>query len=108
MTHDFPLTYEELKGRLAEAEAQADHIKNVLTAIRRINRLIVSENDSRRLIQRACLELTETMAYHNAWILLVDDGDGAVSAWIIRSRNPFSSKAFFPQKSRCQGASSSG
>ena len=59
--------------RLAEAEARAAHIKQVLLAIRNVNQLIVHETDRARLIQKTCENLTETLGYHNAWIALLDD-----------------------------------
>ena len=45
--------------RLADAEARADHVKQVLLATRRINQLIVSEDDPLRLIEQACVHLTK-------------------------------------------------
>ncbi len=57
--------------RLAAAEAHADHVKQVLLATRRINQLIVSEDEPLRLIEQACIHLTETMGYLNAWVALV-------------------------------------
>jgi PAS domain S-box-containing protein len=62
--------------RLAEAEKRADHIKQVLLAIRNVNQLIVAESDPRRLITRACANLTETMGYFSAWIALFDPESG--------------------------------
>lgn len=58
--------------RLAEAEAQSKHIKQVLLAIRNVNQLIVTEDDPLRLIEKACANLTESMGYLNAWIALLD------------------------------------
>lgn len=60
-----------LLARSAEAEARQAHLKRVLLAIRNVNQLIVAENDPWRLIERACVNLTETMGYHNAWIALL-------------------------------------
>ncbi|MFW5733167.1 MAG: hypothetical protein ACOCZU_08120, partial [Planctomycetota bacterium] len=48
-----------------------NHIYRVLLGIRNVNQLIVSEDDPRRLIKKACVNLTETMGYHNAWIALL-------------------------------------
>ncbi|WP_289021715.1 PAS domain S-box protein [Desulfobacter postgatei] len=62
---------ETLVVRLAEAEARQTHLKQVVLAIRKVNQLIVAENDPRRLIEQACVNLTETMGYHNAWIALL-------------------------------------
>ncbi|AFM25928.1 PAS domain S-box protein [Desulfomonile tiedjei] len=59
--------------RLARAEARTAHIRQVLVAVRNVNKLIVHENDPHRLIERACANLTETLGYHSAWIGLLDD-----------------------------------
>jgi PAS domain S-box-containing protein len=63
--------------RLAEAEAREAHIKQVLLAIRNVNQLIVQETDRERMIARACENLTETMGYASAWIVLTR-ADGSV------------------------------
>ncbi|MFW6154551.1 MAG: PAS domain S-box protein [Planctomycetota bacterium] len=55
------------------------HIKQVLLAIRNVNQLIVSETDPRRLIERACATMTETLGYYRAWIVLLDEA-GAVTS----------------------------
>jgi PAS domain-containing protein len=62
---------ETLVVRMAEAEAREEHLKQVLLTIRNVNQLIVAEDDPQRLIERACVNLTETMGYHNAWIALL-------------------------------------
>ena len=67
---------ETLVVRLAEAEDRQTHLKQVLLAIRNVNQLIVSEADPQRLIEQACINLTETMGYQNAWIALLG-GEGA-------------------------------
>ena len=58
---------EEDKGAALQ---RLEHIKSILLAIRNVNQLIVTEDDPRRLIERACVNLTETLGYHNAWIAL--------------------------------------
>jgi PAS domain S-box-containing protein len=55
------------------AEHRAAYIKRVLLAIRNVNQLIVHETDRQRLIDRACANLTETLGYTSAWIVLLDD-----------------------------------
>ena len=62
--------HQALVVRHAEAETREQHIKQVLLAIRNVNQLIVEEDDPKRLIERACASLTETVGYHNAWIAL--------------------------------------
>ena len=64
--------------RMAEAEERASHIKQVLLAIRNVNQLITHETNRKRLIERACANLTETLGYYNAWIALLDEA-GAVT-----------------------------
>jgi PAS domain S-box-containing protein len=71
MSDDGPLVV-----RLALAEARAAHIKQVLLAIRNVNQLIVLENDPVRLCERACENLTETLGYFNAWMVLFDPETG--------------------------------
>ncbi|MDP2218372.1 MAG: PAS domain S-box protein [Methanolobus sp.] len=61
------------------AEERELHLKNVLLAIRNVNQLIFRENDPRRLIEKACANLTETLGYFNAWIALLDE-KGSVTA----------------------------
>jgi len=62
---------ENRNAELAASNERLHHIYRVLLGIRNVNQLIVSEDDPRRLIERACANLTETMGYHNAWIALV-------------------------------------
>jgi hypothetical protein len=57
---------ETLVAGLAEAEAREAHINQMLRAIRNVNQLIVHEIDPKRLIDRACATLTETLGYYNA------------------------------------------
>ncbi|MFW6286593.1 MAG: PAS domain S-box protein, partial [Candidatus Sumerlaeota bacterium] len=64
----------EIENRHAELGASNErlgHIYRVLLGIRNVNQLIVSEDDPRRLVERACVNLTETMGYHNAWIAVL-------------------------------------
>ena len=53
------------------------HINSVLLGIRNVNQLIVTEADPKRLVERACVNLTETMGYRNAWIALMGGAAGA-------------------------------
>jgi len=52
--------------------ARERHLKNVLHAIRRINRLIITERDEKALIQSACLHLTGIESYYSSLIVLFD------------------------------------
>ncbi len=72
------------------AAVQIEHLNRVLSAIRNINRLIVQEHDSERLIQRACDLLHESRGLTGTWIAL---GDGemtsfAYSGWAQREIAP--------------------
>jgi PAS domain S-box-containing protein len=77
------LESEDIKGinrlaiELTASNERLDHLNRVLLGIRNVNQLIVTEDDPRRLIQRACVSLTETMGYHNAWIALLGGEAGS-------------------------------
>ena len=59
--------------RRKQAEKREHHIQNILRAIRNISQMITTETDRRRLIEKACENLTEAMGYNNAWIALLDE-----------------------------------
>ena len=64
-----------------QAEEKIKHLNLVLSAIRNVNQLVVTEKDRDCLIQRACDNLTETRGYYSAWIVLLDDaGKYVISA----------------------------
>ncbi|MGC9530279.1 MAG: PAS domain S-box protein [Candidatus Bipolaricaulaceae bacterium] len=63
-----------------QAELDVEHLNRVLRAIRNVNQLIVREQVPHRLIQRACQLLVETRGYRSAWIVLLDEAGGVVSA----------------------------
>jgi PAS domain S-box-containing protein len=63
----------EIQRKQQMNQAHEAHLNNVLRAIRNVNQLIVKENDRSRLIQKACEELSDTMGYYNAWIVLLDE-----------------------------------
>lgn len=48
------------------------HDYQVLQALRRVNHLIITEQDPCRLISRVCQALTGTLEYFNAWAILFD------------------------------------
>ena len=56
------------------------HIYRMLLGIRSVNQLIVSEDDPVRLIEHACANLTETMGYLGARIVLLDTEGRRVTA----------------------------
>jgi len=57
--------------QLRAEQRRLAHINRVLLGIRNVNQLIVTEDDPKDLVTRACVNLTETMGYLNAWIALV-------------------------------------
>jgi len=62
------------------AEERIEHLNLVLRAIRRVNQLITREKDRERLLQSACDNLIETRGYYSAWIALLDEAGGLVTA----------------------------
>ena len=79
-------TYEELERRVQELEKaeyeasaqrdRAEHLRNILLAIRNVHQLITRETDPKALVKKACSELTDTRGYFNAWIALMDEKAG--------------------------------
>jgi len=61
-------------------EKRIEHLNAVLRAIRNVNQLIVREKDRDRLLQGACDNLIETRGYYTAWITLLDESGGLVTA----------------------------
>ena len=69
----------ELNRELGErraAEERERHLNQVLLAIRNVNQLIVREDDERKLLERAVVNLVETLGYFNVWIMLTDKDGG--------------------------------
>jgi PAS domain S-box-containing protein len=62
------------------AEERIEHLNRVLRAIRDVNQLITEERDRGRLLQGVCDTLIETRGYHSAWIVLMEDVEGIVTA----------------------------
>ena len=68
--------YEVAQRELAErkrAEERLNHLSTFLHSIRKVNQLIIRENDVARLLQGACDNFAKTRGYHNAWIVLFDE-----------------------------------
>lgn len=57
---------------------------DLLAAVRRVNRLIVSEQDPDVLAARACELLTKNLSFHNAWLML----EGEAPARFVGSQVP--------------------
>lgn len=58
---------------MKETLNREQHLKKILLGVRNVNQLITKENDPQVLINAACDNLTETMGYFNAWIVLLDE-----------------------------------
>jgi len=57
---------------IKKSEEKLKHLNNVLRAVRSISQFIVKEKNTKKLISKACENLTENRGYHNAWIILMD------------------------------------
>lgn len=55
-------------------EARIAHLDSVLRGIRNVNQLITREKDAARLLQAACVRLTETMGYRKTRVALRENG----------------------------------
>jgi two-component system, cell cycle sensor histidine kinase and response regulator CckA len=64
----------------ATAEANDTSFRQVLLAIRNLNRFMTRERDPGKLIERACANVTELLGYFHLWIALLDEASGAVTA----------------------------
>lgn len=62
----------DLVIRSAEAERRAAHLLDCREAARHVGKVLVRESDARTLLDQACLRLTESHAYVDAWIALMD------------------------------------
>jgi len=58
--------------KLNETLKREAHIKQVLLGIRNVNQLITKVEDSHELIRESCINMTDTLGYRSAWILLLD------------------------------------
>jgi PAS domain S-box-containing protein len=80
---------EEVRGRFVIfcditerkwAEDRIEHLNKVLQAIRNVNQLIAREKDRDQLIKGACDNLIETRGYCNAWLAILDESGGLITA----------------------------
>ena len=69
-----------LSERIAKAQKKTVHLNAILSAIRNVNQLIVREKDRDRLIQSTCDYLIETRGYTSAWITLMNENHGFLTA----------------------------
>ncbi|MDX9980811.1 MAG: PAS domain S-box protein [Lentisphaeria bacterium] len=66
---------------LKTGERREARLANVLRGVRNVNQLITKEDDPARLVQAACANLTETLSYLSAWIVMdVPGGEPVVGA----------------------------
>ena len=56
-----------------EHEKRINHLNSVLDVIRKINQLIIKEQERETLINQVCEILTSTRNFTNAWIALLDE-----------------------------------
>jgi PAS domain S-box-containing protein len=73
MASESPNSLEAMNRQLNELQAYSEHMKRVLTALRRVNQILLSSEDPLVLIQNICNALTGKLGYLNAWIALVDE-----------------------------------
>jgi len=74
----------EVKERIV-AEKHAEHLKQMLKAIRSINLLITKETDIQVLIDNVCSKLVEARDYKDVWILLNGKYSGCMTASASRN-----------------------
>jgi PAS domain S-box-containing protein len=69
----------EIKERIV-AEERAEHLKQMLKAIRSINLLITKETDIQVLIGNVCSRLVEARGYKDVWIMLKGEDGSFMTA----------------------------
>jgi PAS domain S-box-containing protein len=72
--------WEQGLAQRRQAEEQLRYLNAVLLAIRNVNQLITREKDRDRLLKGACESLIRTQGYLSAWIALLDESRGLVTA----------------------------
>jgi len=58
--------------KMSKAIEREAHIKQVLLGIRNVNQLITKVDAPNELIRESCINMTDTLGYRSAWILLLD------------------------------------
>lgn len=79
----------QLENRVEERTRQLSHLNGVLRVIRNVNQLIITENNSNRLIRSACELLTEDQGYESACIALYGKDEKFVSFAESETGNDF-------------------
>jgi len=62
------------------SQERTQHLQAVLEGIRNVNQLVTKESDPEVLIEKACKNLTKTLGYHAAFLVLVDEKGGVIHA----------------------------
>ncbi len=75
-------------GELKEAQARTEHLNNVLRSVKRVNRLVVSHQNSVQLINEVCESLTGNLGYFGVLIALVQNGESRLTAWANSGNHP--------------------
>lgn len=69
----------DVQKRLLASQQREKHLNRVQNAIRKVHRLMDRGNNTRDLIDGACLNLTENLGYYKAWIALFDASFSSVT-----------------------------
>lgn len=63
----------EMALHKSHMERRIEHLNSVLKALRTVDQFIVREKDKRKLLQKICTSLTESLSYREVWTILLDD-----------------------------------
>ncbi len=78
--------------RIAAHIHKNEHLRSVLSIIRKVDQLISREKDREKLLQKSCEALTSRHIYANAWIM-IKDSDGKID--LFTSANIVKGSALF-------------
>lgn len=70
---------DRMEASRRQSQERENRLKRVLSAIRNVRKLIVSATDPQGLIDQVCLNLTDNLGYHSAWIALLDRDEKTVT-----------------------------
>jgi len=59
--------------RLEQKSARERHLNVVLRAIRKVNRVIVTERDPAEILRQSCIAMVESRGYDAAWIAITEE-----------------------------------
>ncbi len=63
------------------AQLKEKHASDLFNALRKINKLIVSEKNAEGLLNKTCQLLSENFGYTNCWIMTVDENDQLIDVY---------------------------